>query len=73
MTVFIVSQRASTIMGADKIIVMDDGHVAGIGTHDELLKTCDVYKEICQSQMSLDEAQGQHVQMSQPHDKLVQA
>jgi ABC-type multidrug transport system fused ATPase/permease subunit len=73
MTVFIVSQRASTIMGADKIIVMDDGHVAGIGTHDELLKTCDVYKEICQSQMSLDEAQGQHVQVSQPHDKLVQA
>lgn len=51
-TVFIVSQRTSTIMGADKIIVMDDGRVMGIGTHEELLKSCEVYGEICQSQLS---------------------
>ncbi len=58
MTVFIVSQRASTIMNADQIIVMDDGEVAGIGTHRELLKSCMVYQEICQSQLSSDEAAG---------------
>lgn len=52
MTVFIVSQRASTIMGADQIIVLDDGAVAGIGTHDDLIKTCEIYQEICQSQLS---------------------
>lgn len=52
MTVFIVSQRASTIMNADKIIVMDDGEIAGIGTHQSLLKDCEVYQEICQSQLS---------------------
>lgn len=50
MTVFIVSQRTSSIMYADNIIVMDDGQVAGIGTHDELLKNCEVYKEIYYSQ-----------------------
>ena len=50
MTVFIVSQRASTIMNSDKIVVMDDGEIAGIGTHIELLANCEVYKEICQSQ-----------------------
>ena len=52
MTVFIVSQRASTIMNADKIIVMDDGEIAGIGTHKTLLSDCEVYQEICQSQLS---------------------
>ena len=51
-TVFIVSQRASTIMGADKIIVLDDGEVCGIGTHKELIDQCEVYKEICMSQLS---------------------
>jgi len=56
MTVFIVSQRASTIMNADQIVVMDDGEIAGIGTHDELLKSCEVYQEICQSQLSANEA-----------------
>lgn len=49
-TTFIVSQRASSIRHADKIIVLDDGEVAGIGTHDELLKNCDVYREIYFSQ-----------------------
>ncbi len=56
MTVFIVSQRASSIMHADKIIVMDDGRIAGIGSHDELLKNCEVYREICNSQMTGKEA-----------------
>lgn len=49
-TVFIVSQRAASVMYADKIIVLDDGEIAGIGTHDELLKSCDVYSEIYYSQ-----------------------
>lgn len=49
-TVFIVSQRTSSILHADKIIVLDDGDVAGIGTHEELLKTCQVYQEIYDSQ-----------------------
>ena len=49
-TVFIVSQRAASVMDADKIIVLDDGEIAGIGTHDELLKSCDVYSEIYYSQ-----------------------
>ena len=49
-TTFIVSQRASTIRHADKIIVLDDGEMAGIGTHDELMKDCEVYKEIYYSQ-----------------------
>ncbi|WP_394916370.1 ABC transporter ATP-binding protein [uncultured Robinsoniella sp.] len=52
MTVFIVSQRATTIRGANQIIVLDDGAVAGIGTHLELFETCEVYKEICLSQLS---------------------
>ena len=50
MTVFIVSQRASSVMNADKIIVLDDGEAVGIGTHDELLATCDIYSEIYHSQ-----------------------
>ncbi|MGN0512682.1 MAG: ABC transporter ATP-binding protein [Lachnospiraceae bacterium] len=51
-TVFIVSQRASTVRYSDKIIVLEDGRAVGIGTHDELIKNCDVYKEICMSQLS---------------------
>ncbi len=50
MTTFIVSQRASTIRNADQIIVLNEGEIAGIGKHSELLKDCDVYSEICQSQ-----------------------
>lgn len=49
-TTFIVSQRASSIRHADKIIVLDDGEIAGVGTHDELLKDCTVYQEIYYSQ-----------------------
>ncbi len=55
MTVFIVSQRAASIMHADKIIVLDDGKMVGIGTHEELLRSCEVYKEICSSQLSKEE------------------
>jgi ABC-type multidrug transport system fused ATPase/permease subunit len=50
MTVFIVSQRASTIRYADKIVVLDDGEMAGVGTHEELLESCTVYQEIYYSQ-----------------------
>ena len=53
--VFIVAQRISTIMHADKIIVLDEGKMAGIGTHEQLLKNCPVYKEIALSQLSLEE------------------
>ncbi|MBR0063073.1 MAG: ABC transporter ATP-binding protein, partial [Oscillospiraceae bacterium] len=49
-TVFIVSQRTSSIMHADKIIVLDDGEAVGVGTHSELLETCPVYNEIYDSQ-----------------------
>ena len=49
MTVFIVSQRASSVMNADKIIVLNDGEAVGIGTHDELLSACDIYSEIYHS------------------------
>jgi ATP-binding cassette subfamily B multidrug efflux pump len=54
-TVFIVSQRANSIKYADKIIVMDDGKIAGIGKHEDLFETCSVYREICLSQLSSQE------------------
>ncbi len=54
-TVFIVSQRASSIQYADKIIVLDDGKVVGIGKHEELLNTCEVYREIYYSQFKKEE------------------
>ena len=54
-TVFIVSQRASSIRYADKIIVLDDGEAVGIGTHEELLKHCEVYREILESQFQREE------------------
>ena len=54
-TTFIVAQRIGTIMNADKIIVLDQGSCVGMGTHQELLKTCDVYKEITLSQLSEEE------------------
>jgi len=55
-TVFIVSQRVGTIMDADRIIVLDEGRVVGIGRHKELRETCPVYREIVSSQLSLEEA-----------------
>lgn len=54
-TTFIVSQRAATIKDADQIVVLDDGMMAGIGTHEELLKSCKIYEEICLSQLSREE------------------
>lgn len=54
-TVFWVSQRATSIKNADKIIVLDEGDVKGIGTHETLFDTCDVYREICLSQVSKEE------------------
>ena len=56
MTVIMVSQRASTIRYADQILVLDDGGVAGLGTHEELFENCPVYREICLSQLSAEEA-----------------
>ncbi|WP_410771610.1 ABC transporter ATP-binding protein [Fontibacillus sp. BL9] len=56
MTVLLVSQRVSTIQQADKIIVFEDGRIAGSGTHDQLLRECGAYREICDSQLSEEEA-----------------
>ncbi len=57
MTVFIVSQRATTIKQADLILVLDEGMLAGMGTHRELLNSCEVYREICLSQLSREEVE----------------
>lgn len=54
-TVLIVAQRVSTVMDADRIIVLDEGEIAGIGTHKELMSTCEVYREIVSSQLSEEE------------------
>ena len=54
-TVFIVSQRIGTVMHADRIIVLDNGRVAGTGTHQDLLQSNDVYREIVESQASIEE------------------
>ena len=54
-TRFIVAQRIGTIRDADKIIVLDEGRIAGMGTHDELIKTCEVYQQIALSQLSKEE------------------
>ena len=51
----VVAQRISSIRDADKIIVLEDGKMVGIGKHDELMKTCNVYKEIAYSQLSKEE------------------
>jgi ATP-binding cassette subfamily B multidrug efflux pump len=55
-TVLLVAQRVSTVMDADRIIVLDDGAIVGIGTHRELMNTCDVYREIVSSQLSEEES-----------------
>jgi ATP-binding cassette subfamily B protein len=57
-TLIIVAQRISTIMYADKIIVLDDGRIVGMGSHHELLHSSKVYREIAQSQLSVDELEG---------------
>lgn len=58
-TCLIVAQRIGTIMNADKIVVLDNGHCVGIGTHKELLKTCEVYKQIALSQLSKEELENE--------------
>lgn len=55
-TVFIISQRVSAVKNADRILVMDDGRIAGCGTHRELLDSNEIYQEICASQLSGKEA-----------------
>lgn len=57
MTVFLVSQRVATIKNSDQILVLDDGAAAGIGTHKELLSRCEIYREICLSQLSKEEVE----------------
>ena len=58
--VIIVAQRVSTIMDADRILVLDDGNVVGMGTHKELLDNCAIYKEIASSQLSEEELSNEH-------------
>ena len=54
-TILIVAQRIGTIMNADKIIVLDEGKIVGVGTHEELMQSCDVYREIALSQLTEEE------------------
>lgn len=56
MTVILVSQRAGVIKNADRVLALEDGKVAGLGTHEELIRSCEVYREICLSQLSAQEA-----------------
>ena len=58
-TVFIIAQRVSTVMNANRIIVLDNGKIVGQGTHAELLQGCDIYKEIVESQLSVEELKAQ--------------
>lgn len=55
-TTFIVSQRAASVLYADRIIVLEDGHIEGVGTHAQLLDSCPVYREIYASQFGREEA-----------------
>ena len=55
-TVLVVAQRVGTIMHADRIIVLEAGGIAGIGTHAELMRTCETYREIVESQITVAEA-----------------
>ena len=56
MTIFIVSQRTASVMQADKIIVLDEGKMVGMGTHQELIRSCEIYQEIYNSQFKKVEA-----------------
>lgn len=56
MTVFLISQRVSTLRNTDFIVVLDDGKVVGIGRHEDLFENCPVYREICLSQLEEKEA-----------------
>jgi ATP-binding cassette subfamily B multidrug efflux pump len=53
--VLMVTQRVATVIGADQIILLDDGEIVGKGTHRELMKTCQTYQEIATSQLSMEE------------------
>ncbi|MBN1628206.1 MAG: ABC transporter ATP-binding protein, partial [Thermoleophilia bacterium] len=55
-TMFVVAQRISSIMQAEQIIVLDEGTIVGLGTHEELMQTCETYQEIVYSQLSAEEA-----------------
>lgn len=66
-TVIIVGQRISTIMGADTIIVLDEGKIVGIGKHEELIKTCKVYQEIAKSQLSAEELRKMNSELIHEH------
>ena len=57
-TVIIVAQRISTVLNADQIIVLDEGKIVGIGKHEELMKNCEIYKEIALSQVTEEELNG---------------
>jgi len=69
-TVLIVAQRISTILSAEKIIVLDDGKIVGEGTHQELLKDCDVYREIAYSQLSEDELKAYQIDITRENSKI---
>lgn len=69
-TVLIVAQRISTILNADKIIVLDDGKVACVGTHQELMKNCNIYKEIAESQLSEKELKSYQTNVDKNNSKI---
>ena len=66
----IVAQRISTILSAEKIIVLDDGKIVGQGTHEQLLKNCDVYREIALSQLSEDELKAYQIDTDREKAKM---
>ena len=68
-TMLIVAQRISSIMDADQIVVLDDGKIAGLGTHSQLMKTCEIYREIAASQLSGEEALSADTQAAQETDR----